>query len=83
MDSRHAVGGRRTLEENKLRRTFPHLEGFLEGMVLLPSFQHLIAGAYQIQTLVLFECHIFYLILRFGTQFRYILVCKDSEILYF
>ena len=70
MDSRHAVGGWRTLEENEFRRTFPHLEGFLESAVLLPSFKHLIAGADQIKTLVLFECHIFCLILRFGTQFR-------------
>src|SRR5574344_382602 len=70
MDARHPVGGRRSFEENKLRSTFTKLEGLLKRPLLLPLLKHLLADRNEIKSAVLFECHIFCLILQ------YKLICK-------
>ncbi len=48
MDSRLAVCGGRTLEKDKLRCTFPNLEGLLESPVLLPSVKDFVPDRDQI-----------------------------------
>jgi hypothetical protein len=68
VDARLAVGGRRSFEEYEFRASLTHGERLLESMVLLPSGENLIADSYQIKTFVLFECHIFFLILHSKRQ---------------
>ena len=50
--ARHAVGRRRSFEENEFRSTFPQFERFLESMILFPSVQYLIADFYEVQTFI-------------------------------
>ena len=63
VDTRHAVGGRRTFKEDKLGSAFPQLQGFLEGTDTLPALQNLVSDRYQIQPFVFLESHIFSLFL--------------------
>ena len=57
--SGHSVGGRRALEENELGRTLPEFEGLLERPVLFPVLQDPVGDGHEIQSAILFECHIF------------------------
>ena len=69
MDAGHAVGGRRSLEEDEFRTALPDFQRLLEGVVREPSLEDRVPRRYQIKTLVFFECHIFCLILQ----------CKDKH----
>ena len=64
MDARHAVGGRRAFEKNERRGSFTNFQRFLKRMNPFPSVQDLFSGLGQIQPLIFFESHIFYLILH-------------------
>ena len=81
MDARHSVRGRGSFEEDELGSAFPQLEGFLERVILLPSLQSVISDRDQIQALILFECHIFYLILHpdYGPGTVLFIVCKYNQ----
>ena len=68
VDAGHAVGRRRTLEEDEFRSALPELQGLLESPACKPSFEDCIPGRDQIKALVFFESHIFCLILY--AQFR-------------
>ncbi len=59
----HTVRAGRTFEEDELGSALSHLERALEGFVLLPPFQHLCRCRHEVQTLILFKSHFFYLIL--------------------
>ena len=73
VDARHAVGGRRALEENELRSAFAEGQRALESVAFLPALQHFFPHGNQVQAVILFESHIFCLILRL------FLVCKFNE----
>ena len=64
VNARHAVGGRRPLEEDELRRALPKPERGSESILLLPLFKDVPCRPYQIKSAVLFESHTFFVILR-------------------
>ena len=80
MDARLSVSRRRTFEEYEFRRAFPYLERFPESVHLLPPVQNLRSYANQIQSLILFECHIFSLFLQ--AQNTAGLSCKYTNFVY-
>ena len=59
VDARFAVGRGRSFEEYEFGSAFTYREAALERRHLFPSFQHPVAGGYQIKSFILFECHLF------------------------
>ena len=59
VDARHAVGRRRTLEEDELRGAFAQGKRTFERVALLPALKHFLAHRDQVQTVIFFECHNF------------------------
>ena len=57
----HSVSRRGTFKEDELRLSLRQLQTLLESLVFFPPFQHSIACGNQIQSLIFFESHNFYL----------------------